>query len=262
MRIARVATETGPKFAIQDSGRWCFISDPFSTPVTLVGGYLEVADATLLAPTVPNLILGMAHNGQPSDRRIPPQAFAKSTYTVASTGAHVTLDPDLGDTVVEGELAIVIGRRSRNLSLANASGAVLGYTVANDVTIPAQNSLDNFWTQGKNGENFTPLGPWIETELDVRDLQIRLRINGNEVSRGSTSQLARGVEEILVYLTRYLELRPGDVVLCGCPGATTSVKAGDRFDIEIDGIGVLSNEATLSPVDSEHDPDSWQPVAR
>jgi 2-keto-4-pentenoate hydratase/2-oxohepta-3-ene-1,7-dioic acid hydratase in catechol pathway len=255
MRIARVATETGPKFAIQDSGLWCFISNPFSTPVTPVGGSLEVGAARLLSPTVPNLILGMAHNGQPSDRRIPPQAFAKSAHTAASTGALVALDPDLGETVVEGELAIVIGRRSRHLSLANASDAVLGYTVANDVTIPAQNSLDNFWTQGKNGENFTPLGPWIETELDTRDLQIRLRINGGEVSRGSTSQLARGVDEILVYLTRYLELRPGDVVLCGCPGTSTSVRAGDRFDIEIDGIGVLSNEATLAPVESGHDLD-------
>ena len=95
--------------------------------------------------------------------------------------------------------------------------AILGYTIGNDVTAVEQIGLDEKLTQAKHGDGFTPLGPWIETELDSGEVPIDRSVNGVTVAEASTQQLAWNMSEQLVYLTRYLTLGPGDVVLTGCP---------------------------------------------
>ena len=244
MRIARIATETGARYAVENTDSWDFIEDPFATSVRRTGSSVPREEARLLAPSVPSVILGMAHNGSPADGPTHPQAFHKSARTAAGPGDLVYLDPSLGRTVIEGELGIVIGRTARNLTLENALDAVLGYTVANDVSAAEQSALDSFWTQTKNGENFSPIGPWIDTDFDPSDATIRVTVNGEHVVSASTAQLARNVAEVLVYATRYVTLGPGDVIMCGCPGTMCAVQPGDEFEIEIVGLGKLANTAS------------------
>ena len=114
----------------------------------------------------------------------------------------------LGQVNIEGELAVVIRRTCRHLAAEQVPAAILGYTIGNDVTAVDQIALDEKMTQAKNGDGFTPLGPWIETELDDGAVPITVRVNGGVVAEASTAQLAWNITEQLVYLTRYLTLGP------------------------------------------------------
>ena len=241
MRIARLATSLGPRYAVDDGERWRFVPSPFHSVPDHASGGVDYSDAQFLAPVEPRVVLGMAHNGSEADRAIEPQAFLKSARTVADPGAAVSI-PGNGLTVLaEAELAIVIGSDAHNLNPDNAMAAVLGYVPANDVTAVDQIPLDSFWTQAKNGRNFTPIGPWIETEFDPSNAPLRLLVNGVLASESSTARLARGIVDILVYVTRHVVLGPGDIILTGCPGSNYLIGPGDEVTVEIPGLGALTN---------------------
>jgi 2-keto-4-pentenoate hydratase/2-oxohepta-3-ene-1,7-dioic acid hydratase in catechol pathway len=241
VRIARLATSDGPRYAVDDGERWRFVRSPFQAVPDYASGGVDYADAQFLAPAEPRVVLGMAHNGSEQDLATPPQAFLKSARTVADPGAEVTIPVASKTLMAEAELAIVIGRDAHNLSPDNALAAVLGYVPANDVTAFDQIPLDSFWTQVKNGSNFTPIGPWIETEFDPSNAPLRLLVNGALAAESSTARLARGVIDILVYVTRHVVLGPGDIILTGCPGSNFSVGPGDEVTVEIPGLGALTN---------------------
>lgn len=239
MRLARVRTERGPVPGVWADGGWVGIDDLFAASPARTGERFPAA-APLAAPVQPAVVLGMAHNSGAEDALRPPQAFAKSARTVVGPGEPIRLDPAAGRVVAEGELAVVIGRRARHLRHDEVAAHVLGYTIGNDVTATDQIARDSLLTQAKNGDGFTPLGPWIETELDPAGLGIRAAAGAVE-AEGSVDGLARGVADLLVYLTGVLELGPGDVVLTGCPGTAVAIAPGDTARIRIDGLGELAN---------------------
>ena len=241
MRIARIATDHGPRPVVQHGQLWREITDPFVTELTYTGTDHPVGAVRLLAPVQPTVVIGMAHNGSPAERTRPPQAFLKSARTVTDPDTPIVLNDHLGQVNIETELAIVIRRTSRNLTAADIPAAILGYTIGNDVTAVDQMPLDDTMTQAKNGEGFTPIGPWIETDLDPNSIQMTVHVNGKEVASSDTGELARNVTDILVYLTGYLTLGAGDIVLTGCPGTFAPVKPGDLSTVSIDGIGSLTN---------------------
>jgi 2-keto-4-pentenoate hydratase/2-oxohepta-3-ene-1,7-dioic acid hydratase in catechol pathway len=254
MRIARIDSSDGPRFAEFDAAAgWRLLDGTIETGFTRTDRF-AAADSALLAPCEPVVVIGMAHNSLPTDQ--PPQAFLKSARTVVGPLDPIVLDPRVGATQVETELAIVIGRHCRNLTAENALDAVFGYTIGNDVTTVAQIPHDELLTQVKQGDGYTPLGPWIETGLTgVDDLEMRAFVDGDIVSTGRTSGLAALVRDQLVYVTRYLSLGPGDVILGGCPGSFGAVHPGQRVRLEIDGLGALENpvvalELRVSPVDT------------
>lgn len=239
MRLARVRTASGPVPVIWEDGGWAAIDDLFAASPARTGERFTAA-APLAAPVDPVVVLGMAHNSGAEDALLPPQAFAKSARTVVGPGEPIRLDPAAGRVVAEGELAVVVGRRSRHLRPEEVPAHVLGYTIGDDVTATDQIARDSLLTQAKNGDGFTPLGPWIETALDPAGLGIRADAGGNAAT-GTVDGLARGVVDLLVYLTSVLELGPGDVVLTGCPGTAVPVSPGDTARIRIDGLGELAN---------------------
>jgi 2-keto-4-pentenoate hydratase/2-oxohepta-3-ene-1,7-dioic acid hydratase in catechol pathway len=241
VRIARIVTESGPRSVVQQQDRWAEIIDPFAENLVYTGVTHPVATAHLLAPVEPLVVLGMAHNGAPGDRDIPRQAFIKSPRTVIGPGETITVDDDLGQVNIEGELTVVIRRTSRHLTAEQVPAAILGYTIGNDVTAVDQIGLDEKMTQSKNGDGFTPIGPWIETELDSGTVPMSVSVNGDVVAEANTNQLAWNITEQLVYLTSYLTLGPGDIVLTGAPGTFTPVKPGDTGQISLGGIGTLTN---------------------
>lgn len=241
MRLARLATPAGPRPVVADGDHWVEIVDPFAVVPVPTGPRHPMAGASLLAPVRPLVVLGMAHNGAPGDRDLPRQAFLKSPRTVVGPHESIVVDDDLGQVNVECELAVVIRRTCRHLTADQVPSAILGYTVGNDVTAVDQIALDEKMTQSKHGDGFTPLGPWIETSLDPSDLAMSVRVGGELVASGRTSQLAWNITEQLVYLTRYLTLGPGDVVLTGAPGTFAPVKPEDVAEVSLAGLGTLAN---------------------
>lgn len=228
------------------------LSDPFRgfqqrtahTPGP-TGRTLPLRSVRLLAPVEPRLVIGMAHNGEPDDRRLPPGAFLKPPGSVIGPHDPIPLPPHLGRVDAEGEVAVVIGRTCRNLAVGDALDAVLGYTLGNDVTARDLQSADPL--QAKGHEGFTPLGPWIETDLDAGAVHLTVGIGGSSPLTGNTSRLARGVREILAHLTSFLTLHAGDVVLTGAPGTHGPLSPGRTVTISAPGLGALTNPVVAAP---------------
>jgi 2-keto-4-pentenoate hydratase/2-oxohepta-3-ene-1,7-dioic acid hydratase in catechol pathway len=246
MRLARVRTPAGPQPAVWDDGEWAVVVSHFACPLVPTGERYPADAVTLLAPAEPTVVLGMAHNTGPADRALPPQAFAKSARTVMGPGGQISIDPRVGAVAVEAELAVVIGHTARNLTPDQVPGAILGYTIGNDVTAVDQIALDEKMTQSKNGDGFTPLGPWIETVLDPDRQGLEMWVDGRLAASSSTANLAWTVAEQLVYLTSIMTLGPGDVVLTGAPGTTAPIAAGQRCEAMVSGIGHLGSTAVAA----------------
>lgn len=193
------------------------VGDPFR-PRRPTGEWLLLDKVRLLAPVQPANMIGIGRNAGDDVPEVP-VAFRKPATGVVGPGEAIVHPGDAGPVDCEGELVIVVGRRSRRLTPAIAASAVLGFTCG----------------------NFPAIGPWVETVLDPTDLGIRTRVNGELREKTRTSELARGPVEILVFLSSFMTLHPGDLVFTGAPGQVGPVRPGDRVEVEVDGIGVLAN---------------------
>jgi 2-keto-4-pentenoate hydratase/2-oxohepta-3-ene-1,7-dioic acid hydratase in catechol pathway len=224
--------------------RYLPIGDPFNPGGTASSAHaspVPADDAILLAPCIPRVVLGMAHNTGPADRLLPPQAFHKSPHSVIGPGQPIELGMGRNSVDAEAEIAVVIGRLARNLSANNALDAVFGYTIGNDVTDRDAQTSDSRWTEAKSRDTYTPLGPWIRTDLDPADVTILLGDADHLGPAASTSGLARGIVEVLVYLTSVMTLHPGDIILAGATGPSHRLKPGDVSRINVPDIGELGN---------------------
>ncbi len=200
---------------------------------------ISLGRAHLLAPVAPSTVYGMAANSG-ADVSPSPLAFLKPAATVIGPDAAIVL-PDVGLVEFEAECAAVIGRPARRVTTGAALEYVLGYTCANDVTARGVQAAEPTSMRAKGYDTFTPLGPWLETDLDPRDLALRGSVNGELIQDARTSELGRPVEDIIAWLSSLVTLQPGDVVLTGAPGLTGALKDGDVVDIEVEGIGRLHN---------------------
>ena len=141
----------------------------------------------------------------------------------------------------EGELAIVIGKTAKNVKAADWRDYVRGFACANDVTARDLQKKDVQFTRGKGFDTFCPLGPHIETDLDVSDLRIATRVNGETRQDGRTSQMIFSCGFLVEFITSVMTLVPGDVILTGTPAGVGPLQPGDVVEVEIEGIGVLRN---------------------
>jgi len=241
MRIARLETSTGPTYAVADAAGWQHIVDPFADRLQYTGASTAFDDAVLLAPADPRVLLGIAQNKGNNDHVLPIQAWYKSPHSVTGPEARVAIVRDVGTVNIEGELAVVIGRHASKLTEENALDAVLGYTIANDVTNVDQVPIDEKNFQSKSGANYTPLGPWIETEIaDPESVPTEVAVNGVVLAESGSFNLGSTVVQTLVYVTSWLDLEAGDVIMTGAPRTFLPVVPGDRVDISLGGIGTLS----------------------
>lgn len=159
-------------------------------------------------------------------------------------GGHIVY-PRVGQIVhYETELVAVIGRQAKGVKREQALNHVLGYTCGNDVserTYQRKEMAMGLMTVGKGFDTFAPLGPWIETELDSSRLHMRGLLNGKVVQECDTSDLLFGVDALVEYLSTFITLMPGDLIFTGTPGGVGPLAPGDVFDVEIEGIGTLTN---------------------
>ena len=141
----------------------------------------------------------------------------------------------------EGELVVIIGKQVKHLTEANAMSCVFGYTIGNDVSERSWQKADRGLWRAKNADTFKPMGPWIETEVDLDRMETIVKVNGKESNRFRTSDMIFGIKPFIVELTKYFTLWPGDVIWMGTDGASPDLRAGDVVEIEISGIGTLRN---------------------
>ena len=235
-----------------DAGKvWTVTSTPFPASAANagsrprrgweIGATVDEASFTFLAPSIPANVLGMAHNTGRAGRDLPPQAFHKAATSVVGPGDAIELRPGVGRVEPEAELTIVVGSKARGLTPGNAKSAILGYTIGNDVSARDLQESDELWISAKSQDTFTPAGPWIVTDLTGEDLAIGIRHNGVELKAASSADLGWKVEEILAYLTSFMTLHPGDLVLTGFPAECAPIVPGDTVTCHIAGIGELTN---------------------
>ncbi|HEV2549341.1 MAG TPA: fumarylacetoacetate hydrolase family protein [Stellaceae bacterium] len=180
--------------------------------------------------------------GVPPELPKQPDIGYRANNALIAAGETVIIPRDASDKVqYEGELVVVIGKKAKHLSEADALSCVLGYTIGNDVSERTWQRSDRTLWRAKNTDTFKPMGPWIETEVDLDDLQTIVRVNGEETLRFPTNAMLFGVARYLSAMSRYLTLYPGDVVWMGTDGTSPNLQSGDVVEIEITGIGVLRN---------------------
>ncbi len=219
---------------------------PFGS-AALTGVRHPLPQVRLLAPVLPSKIACIGKNyadhaaelGTEAPAR--PVVFLKPSTSVVGPGEAVRLPRDSSRVDHEGELAVVISRLCRDVPRERALDVVLGYTCANDVTARDQQQADGQWTRAKSHDTFCPLGPWVETELDPRDLAVQCRVDGELRQDGRTAQLLHDVPAVLEWITAFMTLLPGDVVLTGTPAGVGPLAAGSTVEVEVEGIGTLSN---------------------
>lgn len=219
---------------------------PFGTP-TFTGRSWPLADVRLLAPILASKVICVGKNyaahaaemgGEaPED----PVIFIKPNTSIVGPGAPIVLPPSSNEVHYEGELAVVIGRPCKDVPAAKALDVVLGYTVANDVTARDQQRHDGQWTRAKSYDTFCPLGPWIETKLDVSDVEITTEVDGEVKQRSRTSLLLHDIPKIIEWVSAVMTLLPGDVILTGTPEGVGPIVDGQSVSVTVEGIGTLTN---------------------
>lgn len=248
MRIIRFTDRHGspPRYGVLDGDDVRSLRGGLENPAQ--GGRIaSLADIVLMNPCTPRVIVCAGSNyasllaevGRPHPHE--PPMFLKGLNTLAGPGDAIVYPPGLDRLEYEGEIAVVIGRTSRNLSAHDVAGHVLGYTCANDVTASDWRA-DGQWTRAKSLDTFCPMGPWIETGIDdPRSMRLTTRLNGRIVQDCGTDDMIFGVVDLLTWITRWITLGPGDVVLTGSPAGVGPMRVGDTIDVEVDLIGTLSN---------------------
>lgn len=204
-------------------------------------------EVELLVPFEPRHIIGIGANYVGSKEELPnelpkiPVFFFKPTSSVIPTGKPIVIPNGIDEVKFESELAVVIGKRARDLKEEEVTDYIFGYTVANDVTAPQFFREDGHWTIGKSFDTFTPLGPVVETELDPDKVVIKAYLNGEKKQDSETSLMIVSMRKMIAYLSNVMTLEAGDVILTGSPLGAVMMKAGDEIVCEIEEIGELRN---------------------
>lgn len=208
---------------------------------SLTSDALPLSDVTILPPVLPSKIIGFRKNYNGKREDIAPQMFLKPPTTIIASRENIVIPNSVDDVRIEGELAIVIGKKCKNISENHVLHHILGYTIANDITAP-QNTADLTVTIGKSYDSFTPLGPFINTDLEIANLEITTYKNNEVCQHGFTSSMIYDVLFQVSYLSHIMTLNPGDVILTGTPSNSVKVDDGDNITIKIENLGILENK--------------------
>ncbi len=253
MRIARFSLDDEPTYGLvggdPGSERLLVLAgDPLYMPAKPTGQEVPLDEVRLLAPVIPrSKVVGIGRNyadhAAELDHEVPtrPLVFLKPNTSVIGPDDPIVLPAFSDDVHYEGELAVVIRRICKDVPRERVSDVVLGYTVANDVTARDVQKSDDQWARAKGFDSSCPLGPWIETELDVDDLRVTTRLDDETVQDGRTSQMVFDVPDLVSYVSSAFTLLPGDVILTGTPAGVGPLAPGQRVEVEIEGIGTLRN---------------------
>lgn len=202
---------------------------------------VPVNDLEILPPAEPKRVVALAKNRKSVEKE--PLVFLKTPSSVIAHNESIRIPSDRGRTWSEVELAIVVDKTAKDISKEEAGEYIRGYTIANDVT--TENIEDRDWhlARGKALDTYCPTGPYLVTELETADLQMRTRVNGELTLETSTEKRLLDEADALATISSFITLEPGDLVLTGVPDSPheSTIRPGDTTAVEIEGIGELSN---------------------
>lgn len=211
------------------------------------GRRVSANKAQLLAPVKPGKIIaiGLNYKSHIGDRPAPtkPEMFIKTATSVQDPGGEIVIPKASSGAKVEpeGELVVVIGKKGKHIAAADAPKYIFGYTCGNDVSEREWQRGDLQWARAKSSDTFSPFGPCIETEFDYANARLYTRVNGVEKQNQTTADLLFNPFQIVEKVSEVMTLEPGDVIFTGTPGTPEAFHPGDTCEVEITGIGVLSN---------------------
>ncbi|MDP9497997.1 MAG: fumarylacetoacetate hydrolase family protein [Actinomycetota bacterium] len=255
MRVCRFALDGEVSFGVVEGPAGGDPADLVVAPVqghpfgafAPTGARHPMSSVKLLAPVLPSKVVCIGKNyaehaaEMGGEAPANPVVFMKPSTSVVGPGDPVRLPRDSARVDHEAELGVVVGRLCRDVPRERALDVVLGYTCGNDVTARDHQKADGQWTRGKSHDTFCPLGPWVETELDVRDVAVQCRVDGELRQDGRTSQLLHDVPAVLAWITSFMTLLPGDVVLTGTPAGVGPLTPGSTVEVVVEGVGTLAN---------------------
>jgi len=258
MRLGRIASPDGVAFvsiegALDDPNGMVareIAEHPFGTP-TFTGRSWPVADVRLLAPMLAGKVVCVGKNyadhiaemgGFATVPAAPdPIIFLKPNTAIIGPNVPIRLPANASPVHFEGELAAVIGRPCKDVPAAQAADNILGYSIANDVSARDQQQADGQWTRAKGHDTFCPVGPWVVTDVDPADLELRTEVNGQVKQHSRTSLMLHDVGAIVEWISAVMTLLPGDLILTGTPAGVGPIEDGDTVSVSIEGIGSLTN---------------------
>jgi 2-keto-4-pentenoate hydratase/2-oxohepta-3-ene-1,7-dioic acid hydratase in catechol pathway len=251
MKIARFSHQGAISYGIFDEGQLVVLNgDPMFAGYDPSGERVNLSDVKLLAPVIPrSKVIGVGKNYRehasemggeaPSE----PLLFLKPNTSVIGPGDAIVLPPQSSQVEHEGELAVVIGKIAKSVSVDRALEYVFGYTIGNDVTARDLQHSDGQWARAKGFDTFCPLGPIVETDFDELGGTLVTRVNGEVRQSGSLEDMVHSVADIVAYASSVWTLLPGDVILTGTPAGVGPIVDGDSVEVEIPGLGILTNPA-------------------
>jgi 2-keto-4-pentenoate hydratase/2-oxohepta-3-ene-1,7-dioic acid hydratase in catechol pathway len=261
VRIARFTAGDDPLFGVvtgeldefgqaaDDSVVVELVGDPLYAGIQPTQTEHRLADIRLLAPVIPrSKVVAIGRNyadhaaEHGADVPKEPLLFLKPSTSVIGHQDVIRLPPQSKRVEHEAELAVVIGAPgARRVDRAGAAAAIFGYACANDVTARDLQRSDGQWTRAKGFDSFCPLGPWITTDVDVSDVEVRCEVNEEVRQLGRTKDMVFDVPTLVSYVSHVMTLLPGDVVLTGTPAGVSPIEAGDTVTVSIPGVGTLVN---------------------
>jgi len=200
-----------------------------------------------LTPTAPSKVIAVglnyADHAAESGKEIPktPLVWLKAPSSLIPDGGKIDIPFEDHRTDFEAELAIVIGRRIRNVTPNAAARYIFGYTPAMDITDRTIQGQESQWARAKSFDTFTPMGPYVETKIDPHELTIQLFKNGQLQQNSSTSQMIFNCYQLVSFVSTNMTLLPGDVILTGTPSGVGPIESGDRLEVRIQGLSPLVN---------------------
>lgn len=209
----------------------------------------DLESVRLLAPCEPTKVVAVGLNYRDHivemGHQMPeePVIFLKPSTSVTGPNDYIIMPPQSSRVDHESEFGIVMGKTASHVSRNDARNYILGFTCVNDVTARDLQAKDGQWTRAKGFDTFCPIGPWIETELDHRDLSVELLLNGECRQASRTSNLIFDPYFLVEFISGIMKLNPGDIIATGTPSGVGPIKEGDRVEVRIEGIGSLVNFA-------------------
>jgi len=235
-KLARALIDGAIREGTIDAGEFVF-----------AGGRVALASVRLVAPCLPSKIIGVGRNyadhAAELGNSVPkePLLFFKPPSALNDPDGDIVYPSQSKRVDFEGELAVVIGKRCRDVPATRAKDVILGYTICNDVTARDLQQSDGQWARAKGFDGFAPLGPCIVTELDPSSMRLRTYLNGELKQDAATSSLIFGVDRLIEYISAAFTLEPGDVISTGTPAGIGPMQPGDIVEVVIDEIGTLRN---------------------
>lgn len=214
------------------------------------GEGVSLKDVKILTPVMPSKLIAIGLNYKAHaaefNKDLPeePMLILKPPTAIIAAGEDIILPPEEVTHRVdfEGELAIVVAKKAKDITLEEAEDYILGYTCFNDVTARDLQKKDVQYTRAKGFDTFAPFGPAIETELkDPTDVKIETYLNGEKKQDSSTSDMVFNVFELISFVSGVMTLYPGDIIATGTPSGVAKMKSGDEVEVRIEGIGSLIN---------------------